>query len=645
MRRQVRYIQETLQRLVTSQHVREMLTDPVITVRNGRYCLPVKPESKNAFGGLVHDSSASGQTLFMEPKAVVEAGNELRELEANERNEIDRILRTFSDAISKDQRSIRATVTALAHLDLLTAKAHLANALHAESPTLLPNASMDLKEARHPLLVWNALQAQRDARNGEAAPPMEDAVVPIDLWLGQDFHTMIITGPNTGGKTVTLKTAGMFVMMAQSGLPVPARKASLGVFRNVFADIGDEQSLQQSLSTFSGHIRNIVAVLKGTGKDSLALLDELGAGTDPGEGAALAKAILLSLAERGTLTIATTHYAELKEFAWNNEGFQNASVEFNVETLKPTYRLRIGVPGASNALVIAGRLGIPQAVLDTARANLGTDRLALEDAIGRMEEAERQARWAAVESEKETARLEAQRRNAEKELSEAKDKRRAATEAAYEEAMATLREAREQSGILLKALRDAHLEGKATEEARLALQNLEERVRAKRPKPKRKPTHRIAAGEAPVEGDSVWVPGIGATGTLLEIQKDTATVQAGTLRMSVLYSTLEKVEEDMVEKAAPKPQVQNVGLETAINISTEIHIRGERADEALQSLERYLDDARVAGLHTIRIVHGKGTGALRELVHRYLKEQPDVKGFRLGQDGEGGHGVTIAELA
>ncbi|HEY3414500.1 MAG TPA: endonuclease MutS2 [Armatimonadota bacterium] len=645
MRRQVRHIQDVLQQLVSSSRVRDMLTDPVITVRNGRYCLPVKPESKNAFGGLIHDSSASGQTLFMEPQAVVEAGNELRELESRERDEVDRILRAFSEIIAKEQRTIRATVTALAHLDLVIAKARMANTLHAESPTLLPAASLDLMEARHPLLVWQALEAQRNAPRNSDVPAMEDAVVPIDLWLGKDFNTMIITGPNTGGKTVTLKTAALFVLMAQSGMPVPARKASIGIFRNVYADIGDEQSLQQSLSTFSGHIRNIVAVLKGAGKDSLVVLDELGAGTDPAEGAALAKAILLSLAERGALTIATTHYAELKEFAWNNAGFHNASVEFNVETLKPTYRLRIGVPGASNALVIAGRLGIPPAVIDTARANLGTDRLALEDAIGRLEEAERKARWAAVEAEKEAARLEAQRRDAEKELSEAKDKRRAATEAAYDEATELLREAREQTNVILKALRDAQLDGKATEEARKTLQELDERVRAKRPKQKRKPTHRISSDESPIEGDSVWIPGIGATGQLVDIQKDQATVQAGTLRMVVPYSTLQKVEEEMVEKPKPKPQLGNIGLETAVNVSTEIHLRGERVDEALQSLERYLDDARVAGLHTIRIVHGKGTGALRDLVHRYLKEQRDVKGFRLGQDGEGGHGVTIAELA
>lgn len=646
-RKQVRHIQDTLQRIVSSSSAREMLRDPVVTVRNGRYCLPVKAAYRSAFGGLVQDQSASGQTLFMEPQAVVEAGNELRQIELREREEIARILRAFSDAIAKDARPARATLEALAHLDLVTAKARLANAMRAESPTLLPEPAMELKEARHPLLVWQTLEAQRNALRGQAAPTVEDAVVPIDLWLGREFRTLLITGPNTGGKTVTLKTAGLFVLMAQSGMHLPCRQARMGVFDGVFADIGDEQSIQQSLSTFSGHIQNIVHILKGAGKRSLVLLDEMGAGTDPAEGAALAKAILLRLSEAGALTIATTHYAELKEFAWDRPGFQNASVEFDVETLRPTYRLRIGVPGASNALTIAGRLGMPKAVLDAARENLGTDRMALEDAISKMEESERRARWAAVESEKQAQALEAQRRDAERELSEQKDRRRAATEQAYEEALELLQNAREEANALIRALREEQAESKSSAAARERLRQLEETVRGKRPKPRRKPTHRIAPEAAPEPGDAVWVPSLGATGKLIEVRKDSAVVQAGALRMTVPYATLQKVAEDMSRLEEPKAptNTRSLALQAATNVPTEVHLRHMRVDEAMDALDRYMDQARLAGLHTVRIVHGKGTGALRAMVHRYLKEQRDVKGFRLGQDGEGGYGVTVAELA
>lgn len=643
MRRQTRQIQDILQRMISTGTVRNMLQDPVIVIRNNRYCLPVKAESRHAFGGLVHDQSASGQTLFMEPPAVVEAGNELRRLEAEERQEIERVLRAFSEAIAREARPMRATVNALAHLDLVAAKARLAETMQGVSPTLAASAGMEMRDARHPLLVCQALEALRE--NPKDAPAVEEAVVPIDLWIGRDFHTLLITGPNTGGKTVTLKTAGLFVLMAQSGMHLPCSEAKMGVFRNVYADIGDEQSLQQSLSTFSGHMRNIIRILKGAGKDTLALLDELGAGTDPAEGAALAKALLLTLAERGALTIATTHYAELKEFAWNNEGFTNASVEFDVETLRPTYRLRIGMPGASNALTIAGRLGMPQAVLDRARANLGSDRLALEDAIARMEEAERSARWAAGEAESQARALEAQRRDAERELSEAKDRRREATERAYEEALALLRDAREEANALIRALREEQAESRSSAEARARLQRLEETVRTKRPRPRRKPTHRIRTGEQPVAGDNVWVPSLGATGKLLEVRREDAIVQAGAMRMTIPYSTLQKVEADMVEKARPTPAPRRMGVEAAANVPTELHLRGMRADEALAELDRYLDAARLGGLTTLRIVHGKGTGALRDLVHRFLREQPDIKGFRLGREGEGGDGATVAELA
>jgi len=646
IRRQTRHIQDTLQRMITSGSVRNMLQDPIIVIRNNRYCLPVKSENRHSFGGLIHDQSASGQTLFMEPPVIVEAGNELRALEFQEREEVERILREISGALGHESRLALATVNALAHLDLVTAKARLANAMNAERPDLTDAVTLDVEGARHPLLVWQVMEAQRE--NPREAPTVEDAVVPIDLTLGHEFHSLLITGPNTGGKTVTLKTAGLLVLMTQGGLHLPCTRARMGVFRNVFADIGDEQSLQQSLSTFSGHIRNIIRILNGAKKGSLVLLDELGAGTDPAEGAALAKALLLSLAERGALTIATTHYAELKEFAWNNEGFQNASVEFDVETLRPTYHLRIGVPGASNAITIAGRLGMPPEVLEAARANLGSEHRAVEDAIARMEESERRARWAASEAEQKARELEAQRRDAERELSETKDRRREATEKAYEEALQLLRDAREEANALIRALREEQAESKSSAQARARLQHLEDVVRQKRPRPRRKPTHRIEKGEPPVAGDSVWIPSLGTTGSLVEVRKEDAVVQAGALRMTVPYSTLEKVAAELVPKdrpQRPKPASTSIGLEAAANVSTELHVRGMRVDEALQELDRYLDEARLAGLHTVRIVHGKGTGALRDLVQRFLREQRDVKGFRLGKDGEGGDGVTIAELA
>jgi DNA mismatch repair protein MutS2 len=387
-----------------------------------------------------------------------------------------------------------------------------------------------------------------------------------------------------------------------------------------------------------------VEILQKAGNGALVVLDEIGAGTDPAEGAALAKAVLLSLSQRGVRTIASTHYAELKEFAWDREGFQNASVEFDVETLRPTYRLRIGVPGASNAITIAGRLGLPDAVLKTARENLGTDRLALEDAIARMEVTERRARQAAVETERKTRELEAQRKKAEEELQETRDHRREQTERAYETTLTELRAARDEAAGLLKQLREQAVAGKESEDARRRLQELDEAVRAKRPKPRRKPTHRIASGEAPQPGDTVWVPSLGSTGRLEEVRKDDAVVQAGALRLTVPYSTLQKVAADSVPPSRPEPSRVSIALRAAQEIPTEIHLRHMRADEALGELDRYFDDARLAGLHTVRIVHGKGTGALRTLVHRYLKEQPDVRGFRLGEDGEGGFGVTVVEL-
>jgi DNA mismatch repair protein MutS2 len=641
-RRQMRQIQDILQRLVASKRVREMLQDPVVTTRNDRYCLPVRPEYKREFGGIVHDQSASGQTLFMEPQSVVEAGNELRELELKERDEVLRILTALSGSVGSEDRRILATVEALAHLDFVTARARMANAMKAVQPEMVEGAWLEAFGARHPLLLWKAIEQKR--AEPFKAPEPEEAVVPVDVRIGRDFATMVITGPNTGGKTVTLKTTALLVLMAQSGMHLPVETARLGVFTGVFADIGDEQSLQQSLSTFSGHIRNIVAILRKSGPGSLVVLDELGAGTDPAEGAALAKAVLLKLSERGARTIATTHYAELKEFAWDREGFQNASVEFDVETLRPTYRLRIGVPGASNALTIAGRLGMPPEVLEVARGNLGTDRLALEDAIARMETTERRAREAAMESERKARELEAQKRRAEQELADAKDRRREQSERAYEQTLEELRAAREEAAALLKQLREQAAAGKEAEEARRRLQEIDESVRAKRPRPKRKPTHRIASGEKPVEGDSVWVPTLGGIGRLVEVRKDEAVVQAGALRMTVPYSTLQKVEGPAPEPRRNEPSQPGIALRAAMDIPTEIHLRHMRADEALAELDRYFDNARLAGLHTLRVVHGKGTGALRTLVHRYLKEQPDVRGFRLGEDGEGGYGVTVVEL-
>lgn len=643
-RGKMRHIQELLQRILNSSRTRDLLQEPVITVRNDRYCLSVKAEKRREFGGLVHDASASGQTLFMEPASVVEAGNELREIEAHERTEVQRILRVLSRSIGAESRRILATVDVLAEVDYISARAHLADMWHGVVPDLLDKPGVEMYGARHPLLFWQAIEKRRA---GETAKEPRDQVVPIDPQLGLEFRSVIITGPNTGGKTVTLKTVGLMVLLAQTGIPIPCDTARIGIFKHVFADIGDEQSLQQSLSTFSGHIRNIVEILKSADASTLVLLDEIGAGTDPAEGAALAKAILLALSETGASVMATTHYAELKEFAWNREGFQNASVEFDVETLKPTYRLRLGVPGASNALTIAGRLGMPESVLERARGNLGSDRLALESAIARMEESERASRRATIEAERKVKELEAQRRHVEEELSEAKDKRKAATEAAYEEALAFVRTAREEAAEVLRTLRELGEETRETDAALKRLQQLETVARQKRVKPRRKPTHRIETESAPQPGDSVWVPSLGGIGVLVEVRRDEATVQAGALRLTADYATLQKVADEAAPaKSEPvRRSSSSIALEAASTISPEVHLRHMRAEEAFVVLDKYMDSARLAGLHTIRIVHGKGGGILRDMAHRYLKDQPDVRSFRLGSPEEGGHGVTIAELA
>lgn len=635
---------ERLQALLRSPAVREMLQDPVVTSRDGRFCLPVKAEYRSQFGGLVHDQSASGATLFMEPTSVVELGNEIRQEEAREHHEVDRILRELSGLLGAQGDDLLWTLHALAEIDFIFARARLAQDQDASRPALNAEGSVELRRARHPLLT------------GE--------VVPIDVTLGDSFTVLVITGPNTGGKTVSLKTVGLLALMAQSGLFVPAADgARLPVFQGVWADIGDEQSLQQSLSTFSGHVRNIAAILADVDRTPppvLVLLDEAGAGTDPSEGAALAKSILERLRAAGARVIATTHYGELKEYAYATEGVENASVEFDLETLRPTYRLLIGIPGSSNAFTIAARLGLDARVVEKARSLVGTDRAVLAEVIQKLTEDQRGAESDRSRTLLALREAEERRRQAEAELERIRTDRARILDRARREADDALRAARREIEGFRLELRRLEKEARSAAEggpAAPALEPLRERLRTLSgglerrtaasgppPEPAGPPTDDVP----PEPGDAVWIPALGQRGTLLSQSGGKATVQVGSLRTTVPAAGARRVVPEVGAAPPPSRPAPSPGgdlrLRARASISPELHLRGLRADQAVHRLEEYLDEALLAGISPLRIIHGKGTGVLRTAIREFLKEHPVVAGIRDAGEGEGGTGVTVVEL-
>lgn len=612
---------------------RNYLQEGLITVRSGRYVLPVRQEHRGNVPGIVHDQSSSGATLFIEPMAVVELGNELRRLAAEEEEEIERILTRLSSAVAEEADEIHASVHAAARLDLAFAKGRLALRLGCVRPIIDRERWLHIRKGRHPLL-----------------PP--ESVVPIDIWLGRDQPALVITGPNTGGKTVTLKTVGLFVLMSHAGLHVPADEGTqIPLCDGVFVDIGDEQSIEQSLSTFSSHMSNIVRMLDKVGPNSLVLLDELGAGTDPTEGAALAMALLEHFIEVGCLTVATTHYSELKSFAYTEPGVQNASVEFDVETLRPTYRLLIGVAGSSNAFAISQRLGLPGAIIERAKVRISAEEQKVEDLIRTVEADRRSAERDRVEAERLRAELAEQLAKVKDERERFQRQRDALLEEARAEAADLLKTARREAEELIGELRRKGAQ-ESVEEARAARQLLaeaEERLEQSRV---RKAPQEKSGSLAPSEiqpGMRVRVRSLGQVGDVLT-QPDSGgqlQVQIGGLRVTVAARDLEATSQQPIGTKAPMQgahMARGVLQRKAMEVSPELDLRGLTSDEALESLAKYLDEALLANLQKARIIHGKGTGALRTAVQKYLSENTQVKAFRLGDPSEGGSGVTVIEL-
>ena len=609
-------ITERLQATLNSSRIRNMLQEPVITMRGDRYCLPVKAEYRAQFGGIVHDVSASGATLFMEPQEVVDLGNQIREAQIAEQNEVVRILAQLSALVGKYSDPILLTCDALGELDFINARARLSVEWDAIEPALNTQGKIRLRKARHPLLK----------------PP----VVPIDVELGNRFRILLITGPNTGGKTVTLKTVGLLTLMMQSGLHVPADTGTeMAIFQNIFADIGDEQSIEQSLSTFSGHMTNIAATLPQCDEHTLVLLDELGAGTDPAEGAALAQAILDYLLARHARVMATTHYGELKSYAYARQGVQNASVEFDLQTLRPTYHLRIGTPGSSHAIVIAQRLGLPSSVIETAQARLAGRETEATSIMRRLEEEQRhveEARQAAEQERREAAAL---RQQLQQRLEQVESERQRLREEVTQEVQHRLYQILQQAEEAYRRLREQPRENRAAQEARQQVRQAAEQMKQLLAPPAAAPTEIR-------EGDTVKVTTLNVTGTVLQLTQDEAVVQAGAIRVTVPREALRRIDEKPVSKA-PLVSVP-VNLSRAANISPEIMLRMQRVDEALANLDQYLSEAYAAGLQQVRVIHGKGTGTLRKAVREYLNTHPLVASYRGADATEGGDGVTIVTL-
>ena len=632
MRIQSAKIRDSLQKVISSPAYSKFLREPIITIRQGRYVVPVKSECKNDVPGLVHDVSATGSTYFVEPMSAVNANNALRELELKEKKEIERILAELSGEAASYREAIDLDYRMLVQLDVIFAKAKLAYRMRAWAPIMNDKGKVELRNARHPLI---------DPK----------AVVPISLRLGTDFDSMIITGPNTGGKTVTLKTVGLLTLMAECGLHVPAGDGSvLSTFDAILADIGDEQSIAQSLSTFSSHMRTIVDVVAQCDDRTLVLFDELGAGTDPAEGAALATAIIEFCRKMGSRVVATTHYAELKLYAMRTKGVINASCEFDVETLRPTYKLLIGIPGKSNAFAISRKLGLSEEILKEADDLVDKSDKDFEDVLSQLEQQRQQMEFARREAERlrqETAKIKQQSEEYQQQLQKEKDK---AMESARREAQGIIEEARAAANIAseeLKALRKQLTESADTTginqrqaELRRSLNEAEDKLRAAQPKKERpQPSRGILVG------DTVELLKLGTKASVIAINKDgTYQLQAGILKMTAKADEIYLLENEnpyKVKGEHPKHSGREMKL-TAM--PSEVDLRGMDAVEAICVLQRYLDEAMRSNVSQVRIIHGKGTGTLRAAVQQELKKNKYIKKFRLGQYGEGEDGVTIAEF-
>ena len=629
-------IRTSLEKIIRSPSYQKVLQEQIITIRDGRFVVPVKSEFRSELKGLVHDTSSSGATLFIEPMAVVEANNEIRVLRGQEKEEIDRILAELSAQVGAVAQQIGYSYEAAVELDLYFAKSRLADKMRAAPPILGQDGVIDLKKARHPLIAG-------------------DKIVPIDIRLGGDFDTLVITGPNTGGKTVALKTLGLFTLMAMCGLFVPAADGSrLSVFDHVLADIGDEQSIEQSLSTFSAHMTNIVTIFQAADRHSLVLLDELGAGTDPVEGAALAVSIIESLRERGATVAATTHYAEIKAYALKTDGVENASCEFDVATLSPTYRLLIGIPGRSNAFAISKRLGLAQEIIDRAEDHLSTDSQRFEDVVGELDQLRQQLEQEKTEAAVLRRQAQQLREEAEKERLQLEKDKEHEIERAKNQAQGIIAQVRRQSEELIDQLNEAlkeknqqnftDLAQKAKVSFKTDLHRLEEVA-----DPILKKSGAGYTLPRPLKrGDRVQIVQMGREGTVLsgEDGQGYVQVQAGILKTKVHKSELRLLDSSKKKVTVGGAPYSRRGItsKTERSARTEIDLRGMTVDEALMVLDKEIDNAVLANLKTVTIIHGKGTGALRSAVQQHLRRHKSVASFRLGVYGEGESGVTIAEL-
>ena len=638
IRRSMRQINDKvhaqLQTMVNGS-ARTYLQDAVVTMRNGRYCIPVKAEHRGQIPGMIHDQSSTGSTLFVEPMAVIKLNNDLRELELKEEKEIEMILATLSARCGEETEALRNDLDLLTKLDFIFARAQLSRSMNGTQPDFNEEGRILIKKGRHPLLD-------------------KKKVVPIDIQLGKDFELLIITGPNTGGKTVSLKTVGLFTLMGQAGLHIPAFDHSeLSVFHEVFADIGDEQSIEQSLSTFSAHMTNTVSILKEADDRSLVLFDELGAGTDPTEGAALAIAILSNLHRRGSRVMATTHYSELKVFALSTPGVENGCCEFDVETLRPTYRLLIGVPGKSNAFAISQKLGLSQDIIEEAKTHLTKQDEDFEDLLADLEQ-----KRVTIEQERD------QINSYKEEIRELKQRLESKQEKLDLSRDKILREANEQARNILQEAKDyadttirnfqkygkaAGVSAKDMEKERGKLREkmstVDKKLSAKNAAPKK--SHKQLTAKDLHIGDSIKVLSLNLKGTVstLPDAKGNLFVQMGILRSQVNIRDLEKLDDTVITGGNfSKTGSGKIKMSKSASVSTEINLLGKTVDEAIMELDKYLDDAYIAHLPSVRIVHGKGTGALRKGVHNYLRRQKHVKSYRLGEFGEGDAGVTIVEF-
>ncbi|MCR4739450.1 MAG: endonuclease MutS2 [Lachnospiraceae bacterium] len=618
-------IRSQLNKMVNTTY-RTYLQDPVITMRGDRYCIPVKAEHKGSVPGIIHDQSQSASTYFIEPAAVVELNNNTRELRSKEAEEIDRIIRRLSSMCAEHSEELSADIKILTELDFIFAKGFLALDMNAVRPVFNKDGIINIKKGRHPLLD-------------------REKAVPIDIRLGEDFDLLVITGPNTGGKTVSLKTIGLLTLMGQAGLHIPALdRSSLSIYDKVYADIGDEQSIEQSLSTFSSHMKNIVAILKNADRNTLCLFDELGAGTDPTEGAALAMAILSHLHEKGVKTVATTHYSELKVYALREPGVENACCEFDVATLSPTYRLLIGIPGKSNAFTISSKLGLKESIINKAKELINKQDEAFEDVIIKLDNSRKKLEEDRLAMEDDKNAIASLRAEYEKKQKKLEDQKNRILEEAKKEAAEILKDAKETADLSIKTFNQSG-NIRDMEQARQNIRKKLEKVSI--------PPDALGNSHVRVKnkrsdfkiGSDVRILSMDLRGTVSSIPDDKGNlfVQCGIMRMTANMDDIEFIE-DNHDKKKDRTYTGTAGLSKSSFISAEINLIGLTTDEAVNRLDKYLDDAYLSHLNTVRVVHGKGTGALRNAVWNHLKRLKYVKSYKLGEFGEGDAGVTIVEF-